>query len=267
VKPLTAHLRILPVLCIAAALLLCVKLVDIGSAIGVAAEPTKGHGEAAKAPPTPLTPAVSPPQQATAPAPGAAAPAPAAPAPAARAPAAAPPAAETPPANEPRQPADAKDPDVVSGLSERRAELDRRAEEVQQREVLLKATEQRINEKIAKLQQIEKTIDDGAKKQDDEEEARLKSLVKIYETMKPKDAARILDQLEMPVLLKVLQRMKEAKSSPILASMDAQKAKEATIALADKNVLAEKTAEKTAPNAPAAAADKKAKAPAAGQNK
>jgi flagellar motility protein MotE (MotC chaperone) len=126
---------------------------------------------------------------------------------------------------------------ALSALSERRAEIDRRADEVQQREVLLKATEQRINEKIAKLQALEKTIDERAKQRDDEEEARLKSLVKIYETMKPKDAARILDELELPVLLKVLERMKEAKSAPILASMEPAKAKQATVALAEKKTV------------------------------
>jgi flagellar motility protein MotE (MotC chaperone) len=59
--------------------------------------------------------------------------------------------------------------------------------------------------------------------------------VKIYETMKPKDAARIFEQLDMPVLLGVLERMKEMKSSAILAAMDASKAKAATMALAERH--------------------------------
>ena len=61
------------------------------------------------------------------------------------------------------------------------------------------------------------------------------SLVKIYEKMKPKDAAQVFERLEMPVLLKVIERMKEAKTAPILAAMDPGKAKAVTVAIAGKD--------------------------------
>jgi len=124
--------------------------------------------------------------------------------------------------------------DVLQSLGERRAELDRRNDELQQREVLLKATEQRINDKIAQLQAMEKSISDTVKKHDDENDAKIKNLVKIYETMKPKEAARIFEQLDMPVLIEVAGHMKEMKLAPVLASMDAGKAKALTLALADR---------------------------------
>jgi flagellar motility protein MotE (MotC chaperone) len=57
-------------------------------------------------------------------------------------------------------------------------------------------------------------------------------LVKTYETMKPKDAARIFDTLEMEVLIEVAQRMKEAKLAPVLAAMDPAKAQSVTVELA-----------------------------------
>lgn len=125
--------------------------------------------------------------------------------------------------------------EVLQQLSQRRATLDQRAGELDQREVLLQATEKRIDEKIAKLQDLQKSIDGGVQKQNAEDDAHLQSLVKIYEAMKPKDAAQIFEQLEMPVLLSVLQRMKELKTSPILAAMDPAKAKAVTTALAQKH--------------------------------
>ena len=45
--------------------------------------------------------------------------------------------------------------------------------------------------------------------------AQLENLVKIYETMKPEEAARIFETLDMPVLLGVVQRMKPARTAPI----------------------------------------------------
>ena len=46
--------------------------------------------------------------------------------------------------------------------------------------------------------------------------------------MKPRDAAAIFNDLDMPVLLQVLDRMKEAKAAPILAAMQPDRAREAT---------------------------------------
>ena len=80
------------------------------------------------------------------------------------------------------------------------------------------------------------------------EEARLASLVKIYETMKPKAAAEIFDRLEMPVLIAVVERMREAKSADVLARMDPVKAKQVTSELARRSELLEATRE--APAAP-----------------
>src|SRR6185312_615220 len=61
--------------------------------------------------------------------------------------------------------------DLLQKLAQRRAELSRR-------EVLMQATEKRIDAKIAKLQTLEKDIGGIADKQAAEDDARLKSLVK-----------------------------------------------------------------------------------------
>jgi flagellar motility protein MotE (MotC chaperone) len=127
--------------------------------------------------------------------------------------------------------------EILQALSERRAKLDRQAEEIDRREALLQAAEQRVDEKIVKLQNIQKTIDGLLKKYDEQEETKVRGLVHIYEMMKPKEAARIFEQLDMPVLLEVLERMKDLKTAPILASMDPEKARTITIALAERRQL------------------------------
>jgi flagellar motility protein MotE (MotC chaperone) len=50
--------------------------------------------------------------------------------------------------------------------------------------------------------------------------------------MKPRDAATIFNDLEMPVLLGVVDRMKDRTAAPILAAMQPEKARELTIKLA-----------------------------------
>ena len=141
-------------------------------------------------------------------------------------------------ASPPRAPA--KDPlllspseiSILQQLSERRATLDQQTAELAQREALLKATEKRLDDKIAKLADMQKSIAAADQKHNQEEDARTQSLVKIYETMKPKDAAQILEQLDMPVALTLIGHMKESKTAPVLSAMTPAKAKAITTALA-----------------------------------
>lgn len=124
--------------------------------------------------------------------------------------------------------------EILQELSQRRAELDKRASTLDQQQVVLQAAEKRVDQKIAELQSLQKSIQTQVDQQNAAEDARLQSLVKIYETMKPADAAQILSQIDMPILLKMLSHMKEAKTAPILAAMDPTKAEAITTAMAQR---------------------------------
>jgi len=221
------RLRLVPGAIVATIVLLGVKLVDAWNVID--APFGTGHAEAATEQPmaAPASHAATTPVPAASPGAAAAGASPAA--------AAAPPAAAAskPPVLDPLSMSPAE-VDLLQKLAERRAELDKRAAELSQREVLLQAAEKRIDEKIAKLAELKKDIGGIVDKQSQEDQDRLKSLVKIYETMKPVDAARIFSQLDMPVLLGVLENMKERNAAPILAAMDPGKAKAVTLALAER---------------------------------
>jgi len=122
--------------------------------------------------------------------------------------------------------------ELLQQLAERRETLDNREREIEQREGLLQAAEVRINEKVIELQALQATIEQLIKTYDDQQEAKIGSLVKIYENMKPKDAARIFEELDMDTLLLVAERMKERKLAPLMAQMNPEKAKEMTVELA-----------------------------------
>lgn len=121
--------------------------------------------------------------------------------------------------------------DILQQLAVRRDQLDAREKEIQMRTGLLNAAEERINKKIAELQTLRVTIDGLIKKYDAQQDAKLKSLVKIYENMKPKDAAKIFEDLEMDTLLEVAERMKERKLADILSKMPPERAREVTVEL------------------------------------
>jgi len=57
--------------------------------------------------------------------------------------------------------------------------------------------------------------------------------------MKPKDSARIFDELDIEILLEVFERMKSSKSASILAKMKPARAKEITSRIADSREMPE----------------------------
>ena len=131
----------------------------------------------------------------------------------------------------------ASEVEILQDLSKRRDELDKREQQISQREALLKAAGVEVDRKIAELNKIRSELEDLLNKQKTAEDSRIDSLVKIYENMKPKDAANIFNTLDMNVLLPVIAKISERKASPILAAMDPDKAREVTIKLAEQRKL------------------------------
>ncbi len=125
--------------------------------------------------------------------------------------------------------------DLLQALGQRREALDTRERTLDQREALLKAAEKRFEEKVADLDAVKLELQQMLARNNEQEDARLRSLVRIYEAMKPKEAALIFDKLEINVLLGVVERMKENKVAPILASMQPDRARQVTDMLADKS--------------------------------
>ena len=130
-----------------------------------------------------------------------------------------------------------KEIEVLYNLVERREKLDRREAELVAREALLDAAEKRMQAHILELQELRTSIEALVREYDEQERAELESVVKIYEAMKPKDAAAILEKLEMPVLLSIAEAMKERRLSAILADMAPDRAREITAEMARKKAI------------------------------
>jgi len=145
--------------------------------------------------------------------------------------------AETAPAQEPTQEQvennlSDSEIELLQQLAGRRETLEMRTRAAQKQQALLKAAEARIDQKVRELKSMQANIERLIETYDDQQEAKIRSLVKIYENMKPKDAARIFEELDMDTLLLVAERMKERKLAPIMAQLNPTKAKDITEELA-----------------------------------
>jgi flagellar motility protein MotE (MotC chaperone) len=123
---------------------------------------------------------------------------------------------------------------LLEQLQHRRQELDARDRELEIREGLLKTAEQRIEARLSELKEVEAKVDAAAAKKDEAEAARLKGLVTMYENMKPKDAAKIFDRLDMRVLIDVATQINPRRMSDILAAMSTEAAERLTVELATR---------------------------------
>ena len=142
-------------------------------------------------------------------------------------PAASKPAEDTPP------PVTDSERAILLELRKRRQELETRESALGMRESVLAAAEQKLIARVAELQALQKKLEVLEATRQQREDASWQGLVKLYESMKPRDAATIFNDLDMPVLLQVVDRMKEAKAAPVLAAMQPDKARELTTKLAD----------------------------------
>jgi len=136
---------------------------------------------------------------------------------------------------------------LLLDLRQRRQELEAREQEAAAREALLKAAEQRIGQRVEELKALESRLEALEAGRRDRDEAGWRGLVKVYETMKPRDAANIMNDLDLPVLLGVLDRMKEAKAAAVLAAMQPERARQVTAELAQQRQRANAPARPSLP--------------------
>jgi flagellar motility protein MotE (MotC chaperone) len=160
----------------------------------------------------------------------------------------APPQALPAPKPEPANAAAAKTPDtppvseaeraVLLDLRERREALEARAKELDQRSAELEAADRRLSDRVQQLSALQSRLESLEAEREKHKAENWAGLVKVYEAMKPREAAAIFDSLDMQVLLQVLDRMQERRVAPVLAAMQPDRARLATQLLAEMRTRA-----------------------------
>ena len=121
---------------------------------------------------------------------------------------------------------------ILERLQTRRQELDARAREIDIRESLLKSAERRAEGRVEELKAVESRITVAAQQKAEAEAARFKGIITMYEGMKPKDAAKVFDRLEMPVLFEIASQIAPRKMADILGQMSPEVAERLTVEMA-----------------------------------
>lgn len=128
---------------------------------------------------------------------------------------------------------------LLHDLVARRETLEKRERVIREREALLRSAERQLLDKQKQLEDIKLTIEELLSDYKEEQSEEARRLVKIYSSMKPKAAARIFNDMDMDTLVQVFRGMKERAIAPIMASMNAEKARLVTRELSEINGLEE----------------------------
>lgn len=119
-------------------------------------------------------------------------------------------------------------------LGERKAGLDAEKASLEQQALLLDAAEKRIQERTAKLTELEQSIEGliGARDQQSQEE--IAGMVSLYQNMKPQEAALVMGGLPDPILLHIASAMSPRKMSAIMAELNPLRAQSLTVMMIDR---------------------------------
>jgi flagellar motility protein MotE (MotC chaperone) len=132
----------------------------------------------------------------------------------------------------PPDPVDQAERALLGRLRERRLEIDAREAAISARESMLGAAERRLTTRLEEMAALQARLEALERGRGEREEAGWRGLVKTYETMRPRDAATVFDDLEMPVLVQIVNRMREAKAAPVIGAMRPDRARSLTAELA-----------------------------------
>ena len=128
--------------------------------------------------------------------------------------------------------------DVAADLMQRRQQMGARETRLALREAALAEAEAQLSRRADELDGLRRRLEEQMGKLAQGDDARIAQLVKVYETMKPKQAAEVFDRLDLELLTHVASRMREAKMAAVLAAMDPEKARRVTVELARRRAPA-----------------------------
>ncbi len=123
---------------------------------------------------------------------------------------------------------------ILQSLGQRRQELDQREQGLNSREQLIQAADDKLGARIDQLQGLKTQIQgllDQAKKTSADDTVRM---VKVYESMKPKDAAAVLTTMSDDVRLPIAAGMKDRSLAAILGAMTPDAARDLTEKLTNR---------------------------------
>jgi flagellar motility protein MotE (MotC chaperone) len=128
-------------------------------------------------------------------------------------------------------PADA----MLAALREREAELDAEEKRLAERRQTLSVAETKLEEQLAAFETAQKNLEATLAMADQAAEKDIARMTTVYENMKPEDAAKIFERMDVTFAAGLLARMRPDLAAEVLTGMDADAAYALTLTIASRN--------------------------------
>lgn len=126
---------------------------------------------------------------------------------------------------------------LLQELDVRRIELERREQALRVREKLADLAEVELKDRVEKMNELQGQLTNLLKNLSNKEETELLQLAKIYEEMRPNNAAIVLNKLDDNIVFDLFKRMNRKDTAKIMEKMDPVKARRISKMLAEKSDL------------------------------
>ena len=131
---------------------------------------------------------------------------------------------------------------MIETIENKNRELKKREEELRIKQTRLEALEAKVRKDLDK---IEKNISESKKQmgiQDEKTKENVEALIKVYSSMKPEEAANLVEAIDEGLALQIISGMKSKIAGQVLSNLDVKVAKRISENLAGKR---DKPSEKT----------------------
>ncbi len=123
---------------------------------------------------------------------------------------------------------------MIETIENKNRELKKREEELRLKEVRLEALEAKVRKDLEK---IEKSLSESKEQmgaQDEKTKENVEALIKVYSSMKPEEAANLVEAIDEELALKIVSGMKSKIAGQVLSKVDVKVAKRISEKLAGR---------------------------------
>ncbi|NBC96607.1 MAG: hypothetical protein GVY27_09665, partial [Deinococcus-Thermus bacterium] len=126
--------------------------------------------------------------------------------------------------------------EMIAALAERAAALDRRERALAEREHAIAMAEEKTSDNLRALEAAERALRETVALADGAAAEDLDQLTRMYETMKPKEAAALFEQMDPAFAAGFLGQMRPAAAAEIMAGLRPETAYTVSLVLAGRNM-------------------------------
>ena len=124
--------------------------------------------------------------------------------------------------------------DSLSALQQKESEIRKKEEQLKEKEERLAKLEKEIEQKVKDLLALQKEFQSARNEKQETQTAKVRGLAKIFGTMKPKDAAKLMENLDDKLVMGIIGTLTPDEAASILALMDVKKAAKISEALSGR---------------------------------